>query len=489
MKPQYRYIYFGLALVLFILFVISFWDYSIDDAFITFRYAEHFADGHGMVFNVGDEPVEGYSNFLWLLLLAALYKLGLPTYLCAKLFGVLLTALAGGIWFWHYRHDESPWAWLAGTLYLVAPITAFWAVSGLELGLYSCALAGGLTAFRRRSYWSLPWLAIMVLSRPEGFVIGFVMIIVAVAVEYFRGEWHSRYVLANALTLVFATALIMIFRLVVFGYIFPNTYYAKSGGVEYGFATLLEMLTYFLPLSGLFLAGIVVVIRDRLHDKTLTLAVSLFVVQAIISSLVDPVMNFNFRYLAPFLPLFILVGALVVSRYNTRLLKAVLVVAGLSLLTPYAAVTATIANEKTVMSAQEDLIAWIDGLPPDAVISITDIGRIPYYTDKRYHDIWGLVSEDIGQHGFNPLDEYFRFPDYFVLVGHFDDRGHITLRFGRERLISKCRGFNTTYRYAGISTPPGADIHKFGYYYIRLKKDQQAVDSLMTNHPPTRIRN
>src|SRR5438552_5641952 len=42
-----------------------------DDAFITFRYALNFATGNGIVFNPG-ERVEGYSNFLFLVLLAAL---------------------------------------------------------------------------------------------------------------------------------------------------------------------------------------------------------------------------------------------------------------------------------------------------------------------------------------------------------------------------------------------------------------------------------
>ena len=40
-----------------------------DDAFISFRYSQHLAEGHGLVFNVG-EKVEGYSNFLWVVLVA-----------------------------------------------------------------------------------------------------------------------------------------------------------------------------------------------------------------------------------------------------------------------------------------------------------------------------------------------------------------------------------------------------------------------------------
>ena len=53
----------------------SFW-FVCDDAYISFRYAKNLADGHGLRFNLGDHlPVEGYSNFLWVLLAAAFERL------------------------------------------------------------------------------------------------------------------------------------------------------------------------------------------------------------------------------------------------------------------------------------------------------------------------------------------------------------------------------------------------------------------------------
>jgi len=46
----------------------------VDDAFISFRYARNLVDGHGLVFNPG-ERVEGYTNFLWTAVIAALIAL------------------------------------------------------------------------------------------------------------------------------------------------------------------------------------------------------------------------------------------------------------------------------------------------------------------------------------------------------------------------------------------------------------------------------
>ena len=42
-----------------------FW-HNIDDAFISFRYAKNWAMGYGPRYNLGlQQPEEGYSNFLW----------------------------------------------------------------------------------------------------------------------------------------------------------------------------------------------------------------------------------------------------------------------------------------------------------------------------------------------------------------------------------------------------------------------------------------
>src|SRR5207249_9160233 len=46
-----------------------------DDAFISYRYAANLAHGLGLVYNPG-ERVEGYSNFLWTLLMAVVVLLG-----------------------------------------------------------------------------------------------------------------------------------------------------------------------------------------------------------------------------------------------------------------------------------------------------------------------------------------------------------------------------------------------------------------------------
>ena len=70
-----------------------FWSYINDDAFITFRYSRFLASGLGPYYNVG-EHVEGYTNFLWMLLLEPVIQFGGAdrVLLAAKLIGVVSAA-------------------------------------------------------------------------------------------------------------------------------------------------------------------------------------------------------------------------------------------------------------------------------------------------------------------------------------------------------------------------------------------------------------
>src|SRR5262245_16879680 len=61
-------------------------NFVTDDAYITFVYSRNLARHGQLVFNLG-ERVEGYTNFLWAVLLAGALKLGLGPELASRLFG------------------------------------------------------------------------------------------------------------------------------------------------------------------------------------------------------------------------------------------------------------------------------------------------------------------------------------------------------------------------------------------------------------------
>ena len=75
-----------------------------DDAFITFRYARHLVAGHGPVFNPG-EYVEGYTNFLWMLIMASGLCVGLDPVGFAPVLGVASGAATLWLLAWFRARD------------------------------------------------------------------------------------------------------------------------------------------------------------------------------------------------------------------------------------------------------------------------------------------------------------------------------------------------------------------------------------------------
>ena len=111
---------------------------TIDDAFITFRYARNLASVNGLVFNLG-ERVEGATSLSWTLLLAAAETLRLPIEGAALVLGVAFAVLAlREAYLLGRRLGASPAACLTAVA-LVAVHGRFWlvAANGLEGGLFA----------------------------------------------------------------------------------------------------------------------------------------------------------------------------------------------------------------------------------------------------------------------------------------------------------------------------------------------------------------
>ena len=135
-----------------------------DDAFISFRYARHLAEGQGLTFNPG-ERVEGYTNFLWTVLAACARRLGAEIPATARGLAVALSFGALPLLFAWARHRavggaSMPWlACVAPLLLAGSECWAAWAVSGLENVLGGCLVAaafaavfGGLESGRARTF-------------------------------------------------------------------------------------------------------------------------------------------------------------------------------------------------------------------------------------------------------------------------------------------------------------------------------------------------
>ncbi|HKQ48702.1 MAG TPA: hypothetical protein VJZ71_11585 [Phycisphaerae bacterium] len=241
------------TVAVYIAHCIYFWAYVNDDAYITFRYSRFLAMGRGPYFNIG-EQVEGYTNFLLMLLVTPIIALFGESNAApfAKGLGIAGGALAIGaigalVWRIGRATADSPLrsgvaAILAAALVAVFPAYALNSTSGLETMLLAGEISLGLLLghlFMESGRWRGAGIAFAcaALTRPEGilfFAIYWLAQLVAQrpALRSFRiPNSPFRIHLFDALIVTVVFAAHLVFRLIAYdGEWLPNTYYAKAGG-------------------------------------------------------------------------------------------------------------------------------------------------------------------------------------------------------------------------------------------------------------------
>lgn len=217
-----------------------------DEQLISMRYARNLAEGHGLVWNAGEAPVEGFTNLLWTLWMAVGHLLPLPethvslwvvasSALCLLGSALLAAALA------HRLLPDSPVAPLIALLLsaLYFPLM-HWSLTGFEVGalalLYTAALVGiarlgdDRASTCDRLLLGL-WFSLAILVRMDSAVSVTSLSLLLLWVH--RG-WKERVRLAlhTWLPTLAVILLLVLWRLDYYGELFPNTMVLKMGGVS-----------------------------------------------------------------------------------------------------------------------------------------------------------------------------------------------------------------------------------------------------------------
>ena len=243
-------------------------DYAFEDAYITFRYADNIAAGHGFVFQPG-ERVLGTSTPFFALLLAGVGLLGLDIPLTALFLNALgLTLIAlGGAWIAR-RHGLAN----VGTVFAVAVL---WNIGGLthffgmETTTYVVLMLGALVAaLTDRPATSGVLLGLACLTRYDGILLAVTVLAIFL--------WRQRRIPWRA-GLAFSAVMgpWLVFAQVYFGSMMPNTLGAKGQSepiLKYMYVSLAKLSDrLFVPIQG---------ILGSRHDQRLLEAVLLLLLVA-----------------------------------------------------------------------------------------------------------------------------------------------------------------------------------------------------------------
>lgn len=232
------------------------WSFFVDDSYITFRYVRQWTHGNGLVYNIG-ERVEGYSNFLWVIILALFDLSGVELVTASKLAGITLGILTIVITCQFARKISSDD--IAPLFLAVSGPFVAWSVGGLETLLFSCILTVAILFFVKeeeagRGWGSGIFFGLLSLIRPEGLMFALVAVAYRTwCLYHFKQTVEKRDVIR--LVLLFGIVVpYFLWRFWYYGYWLPNTVYAKSMGLS--LRPVLEGVIYlyqsFVAVGGFF---------------------------------------------------------------------------------------------------------------------------------------------------------------------------------------------------------------------------------------------
>jgi hypothetical protein len=441
----------ALAGLVFLLHSYLFRDYLLDDAGISFVYARNLAAGHGLVSQPGVLPVEGYSNFLWVLLLAPFFRLGLfePT-ITPKAVSMVLVLLA----FVLVYRTLAPLTirrsqWLVGLgLVLLALNTAFtaWATAGLENPLYTLLLCLMLWVAIRgivRGHMG-PGTALLAgllacalaMTRPDGivFAAAYPVLLLTRLLERSPRVRRAGPVLLHLLVYLAALAVsvggFIAFRLLYFHDLLPNTYYVKGGTIlqdagallllQPALAARISSLTFCVagPLGNLVLAGLLVITLYLLFTGRFQrghLVLGIFLLLAMADYLLLPPDPFvESRFATPFVLFFYLYGLTIAATFvaSWPWKRAVKMRLGVIALGLFLGMSTVLFSLRSLDFAQHPVLSFAQvteeyglrfnhyadqlGLEQGSIL-LPDVGGTLYYSRLRVYDLGGLTDRTIAR--------------------------------------------------------------------------------------------
>ncbi len=320
-------------------------NFVTDDAFISFVYAKNLVQHGALVFNPG-ERVEGYTNFLWTLLLAAGMAVRVAPELSSRVLGTLCAALTLVVVARALRRlrgaaaPSSLWDVLPALILAGIPGYACWSSGGLETQLFTLLCTLGATTYLQAHLTAAPaglgraglLLGLAALTRPEGYLLFGLL-----GLHRLLGKLRDGVTLRQRLVPTGAELRYVLYFLLLavphllwrrsyYGYWVPNTFYIKSSGgaaawsqgLYYLLAFARDLKLFVLPL--LWVAGLGRRLEAEAQRRYLAVgAVTYLWTAAFLLYVVSVGGDFMglYRFVLPIVPLNVLCGALGLWRLAT----------------------------------------------------------------------------------------------------------------------------------------------------------------------------
>ena len=441
-----------------------------DDAFISFVYARNLVTGQGLTwFGI---CVEGYTNFLWVLLISLGMRINIEPVLFSHILGILFFVVAV---YCTSRialdvTESKPLSLLATLLLIGNYSFASYATGGLETMMQTALVSLAMLYFyqaRTNPESSNMWhiffsifCGLAILTRPDSVVL-IAIIWVFQIFGYIRRKAKVATYLSMILPCLILVTIWVSWKTSYYGRIFPNTYYAKIGWNisvnANGILFLLRFLHWYLMWPFIVLGALTLITKKiRPSFKILPLITTVFTWSLYIIAVGGDFMEF--RFIVPMGPyLFVMITYLVFIT-GKHLFNRPIAYCSISLVILLAA---SWHHSSTFRGITKDhLLDSIDSLSrcygiypnknwrkigdglkrelgdTDTIVATTTAGAIPFYSQLKTIDMWGLNDLVIPFEGDFPPKRYLR-------PGH---RRYAKLSYLKDQRVNFIIGFPTLVR-------------------------------------------
>lgn len=497
----------ALALILlsYALLFINFHSVPAEDASILMRYAEHLGEGHGITWNVGEKPVDGATDFLFMVVVGAVTRAGLSVVSAARVVGSLAHVLTVFLIYFGVRKlfGGNPWMAFVSAAYLaVGPGfryveacfgTTVFALAACAAWCFAESLI--LSPGSPGAAWGFGAASLLLgLIRPEGAIFSAFML---VGVLYALRGSHAKNLLSSYLVMVgLVGGAYFLWRWHYFGHPLPNPFYRKGGGHLYPanlVRSVRSSMGLALPFIPVFVLGLFSSAPVRRKTLTVLVPVAGF---AAIWLLMNNEMDFLVRYQYALVPLVLLTWPSILQAVwqewhlpmlsalhgtaRTRAALLALIIGVAAIAYSYRRYCGLGASGDGNYNIALKLRKFRDR---GFTMAVTEAGNLPLHSRWRAVDAWGLNDSQIALRG-GVTDEDLTQYDPQLIMFHWNPDPTIPAAW--KQMVAVMTTYAKDHHYV-LAAAFGCTQDDLMVYYVRpdFAESHEIIESIRDADFPT----
>jgi len=431
-----------------------------DDAFISLRYARNLIEGHGLVFNPG-EYVEGYTNFLWTVILSIPSALNISNFYFILVLGIVLLSIS---MYFLYKsallHTKNEKIALVLLILLGGNFSySSYVTGGLETQLHATLFIAlvyfvckAIQTESKLNYYVMCGIlsGLILLNRMDG------ALIVTIAVSFILYNLYRRETLVSNKSLAVILPILilvtpwLVWKFHFYGSLLPNTFNAKINVDVDKSDIILRGLAYISAFFAIYFSlPFLVYLYNIIKEKTEPLKLGIKIKPLLPLSILLVYLSYytyvggdfmEFRFMVPLLPIFLLTIIPFLSVLNKTAIFTLVICYLFSSLIYMSTFTMHKFGLESIHYLESHITApnndWKGiGLKLNEIdtndklrIAVSPAGAIPYFSRLYTVDMLGLNDKHIAKNGLKYRDtpghfkmaslEYLDSKSVNIIIGH-----------------------------------------------------------------------